>query len=100
MARFASGETEKWRDREGESERKASENASLARRAPGKKKKKKRADMTKPGAEQSPCVKFQQQTYRSVDLSVENKLPGIHRDHTLASDIRALAQRTCMTTPH
>lgn len=28
MARFASGETEKWRDREGESERKASEIAS------------------------------------------------------------------------
>lgn len=32
MARFAAGETEKWRDRGGESERKASENASLTRR--------------------------------------------------------------------
>lgn len=47
--------------------------------------------MTKPGEEQSPSVKFQQQTYRSVDLSVENKLPGIHRDHTLASNILALS---------
>lgn len=56
--------------------------------------------MTKPGEEQSPCVKFQQQTYRSVDLSVENKLPGIHRDHTLASDICALPRRTCMTVSH